>query len=97
MKATRLVLERTDDNQFIAHEHSEERRIRNCQIIQYTKSPEIAGFDSVGPASRLEFTRTITPLVEEGRCEITLGYASTSTVPRTRKSSQSKHRRYSYD
>ncbi len=71
MKALRLVLERTSDEEFLIQEKDKTRKIPNCQLIQYTKSVELAGLESQVHTPRLQFTRTITPLVEEGRCEVT--------------------------
>lgn len=71
MKATRLVLERESDEGFLEEERAKRRRIHNCQVIQYTKSFDVAGLEPNVGSPRLQFTRTITPLVEEGICEVT--------------------------
>lgn len=71
MKATRLVLERISDEQFMLDEYSKLRRIQNCQVIQYTQDSAVAGLPLSPGSPRLQFTRTITPLVEEGKCVVT--------------------------
>ncbi len=68
MKANRIVLERISDEQFLEDEENPLRKIRNCQIVQYTKdAPE--GFEA-GASKRIQYVRNIVPLVEEGRCEV---------------------------
>lgn len=84
MWAARLVLERLDDDEFKALDDDKSERIRNCEVLQYTRVTPGTGQDAVGRdadsatgpvlAPRLRWLRRAWPVVgDDGRMRMTVG------------------------
>jgi len=70
MRAARIILERVSDELYDEWENSNEEKIHNCMILQYSKENETSRSQIKIPGTHLQCVRKVYPVVEENRMEI---------------------------